>query len=295
MKKLLFSLPYAVPLALCLAGCPSSNGLANVPSNAVSSGSSSNNVANVATSNEAVTSAPSPKTATSKVTPKATPKSVVQTATKTTAKTAPAKAPDKTYRVVDEAQPGFPPVIVKELHKLAVAPPPASMKVPEKARLLFSTSKGDITVQLNGKAAPLHVKSFVYLAQKGYFNGTTFHRFADLTGGQGDPARIIQGGDPLSKNLKFRALAGAGGPGYTIPREYNSLRHDAMVLAMARTANPDSAGSQFYFTLDATPFLDKDQAQDGFGYTVFGKVVKGQNVVLKLQQNDVLKRVSVVK
>ena len=195
--------------------------------------------------------------------------------------------PQKTYKIADEAQPGYPEELARALRKLTVAPPPASMKAPDKARVQITTSKGVITVELNGKAAPLHVKSFLYLSQKGFYNGTTFHRYV--------PGFVIQGGDPLSKTPNLRQMAGAGGPGYRIPREYNSLKHNAMVLAMARTADPDSAGSQFYFTLEPQFSLDKENSQDGFGYTVFGKVLKGQDVVLKLRQDDVLKRVIVLK
>ena len=282
MKRFFLSLPLAVPLAWSLVGCASTisgtaetSNTANASStsntsNDANSGHVDNNVANNATDNSTSTA-----NATSASNPASASKST--SASDAASGTASAK---KTYRVVDEAQPSFPAPLVQALHKLAVPPPPASMKVPDKARVLFSTSKGDITVELNGKAAPLHVKSFLYLAQKGYFNGTTFHRFADLSGGVGQPARIIQGGDPLTKSTEYRALAGSGGPGYAIPREYNSLKHSAMVLAMARTGDPDSAGSQFYFTLDATPFLDKENSADGFGYTVFGKVIQGQSVVL---------------
>jgi cyclophilin family peptidyl-prolyl cis-trans isomerase len=115
-----------------------------------------------------------------------------------------------------------------------------------------------------------------------FYNSTRFHRY--------EPGFVIQGGDPLTKDAAARAGAGSGGPGYQVPREYNSLKHDAMVLAAARTNDPDSAGSQFYFTLQPAPFLD-----EGEGYTVYGKVTKGQDVVLKLRADDVLKKVTVAK
>ncbi|HVF85479.1 MAG TPA: peptidylprolyl isomerase, partial [Abditibacteriaceae bacterium] len=170
--------------------------------------------------------------------------------------------------------------------------------VAAKARVRLTTSKGDIVVELNGKAAPLHAKSFLYLSGKGFFDGTVFHRY--------EPGFVIQGGDPLSKNPKFGApyatmtgsasgFHGSGGPGYQVPREYNSLKHTAMVLSAARTSDPDSAGSQFYITLADASFLDQENSQDGFGYTVFGKVLQGQNVVLKLRAGDSLKSATVLK
>jgi cyclophilin family peptidyl-prolyl cis-trans isomerase len=159
------------------------------------------------------------------------------------------------------------------------------------------TSKGNIEVQLNGKAAPLHVKNFLYLSGRKFYDGTRFHRY--------EPGFVIQGGDPISKFPEYGApyasvtnspsgFHGTGGPGYEVPREYNSLKHDEMALAAARSSDPDSAGSQFYFTLKDVPFLDKEQSQDGVGYTVFGKVLKGKDVVMKLRAGDVLKQVIVL-
>ena len=164
--------------------------------------------------------------------------------------------------------------------------PPLAMKVPAKVKVVLTTNRGPITLELDGKAAPLHVKSFVYLANKGFYDGTTFHRHADLLGnGKG---YIVQGGDPLTKNASAVAFAGMGGPGYEIPREHNKLTHQKLVIAAARTQDPDSAGSQFYITQDAVPFLD-----EGDGYTVFGKVVGGAGAALKLTQGDILQRVKV--
>lgn len=186
------------------------------------------------------------------------------------------------YKVVDEAQPGMPDELKAALKKVAVPPPPATMKVPDKARIRLQTSQGPITVELNGKEAPLHVKSFLYLSQKGFYNGTVFHRYV--------PDFVIQGGDPLTKNPALKEFFGTGGPGYQIPREHNSLTHEGFVFAMARSSDPDSAGSQFYITLAPQPNLDQ-----GDGYTVFGKVTEGNAVVLKLRQGDTLKSVTLLK
>ena len=194
--------------------------------------------------------------------------------------TATTGAANSEYKVVEESQPGMPPEVVAALKKVAVPPPPAKTKAPDKARIRIVTSKGPITVELNGKAAPLHVKSFLYLAQRGFYNGTVFHRY--------EPGFVIQGGDPLTKMPEMQEYFGIGGPGYQVPREFNNLKHDAMVFSMARSQDPDSAGSQFYITLDPAPHLDE-------GYTAFGKVTEGQNTVLKLCKGDTLKSITVLK
>ena len=201
-----------------------------------------------------------------------------------------APAPAKTYAVKKaediELGAGAPPAMVEKyraaLKAVAVEPPPLDTKLADKVSLVLNTSRGPITVELDAKAAPLHVRSFVYLAGKGFFNGTKFHRHADLSGdGKGF---IIQGGDPLSKTPATNSFAGMGGPGYEIPREFNALKHDKLVIAAARSNDPDSAGSQFYITQGAVPFLDE-------GYTVFGKVVDGGGFAMRLSQNDVLKSI----
>ena len=207
---------------------------------------------------------------------------------------APKTGEDERYRATAADEKGFgegaPPEMIAT-YKAAMAKahqmrPPLGMKVPDKVKVVMTTNRGPITLQLDGKAAPLQVKSFVYLAQKGFYDGTVFHRHADLLGG--GKGYIIQGGDPLTKNASAVNFAGMGGPGYETPREKNSLTHQKLVIAAARTQDPDSAGSQFYITQDAVPFLDQ-----GDGYTVFGKVVSGANAALKLTKGDTLQRVKV--
>lgn len=190
--------------------------------------------------------------------------------------------PDPAYRVVNEAQPGMPPEAITALDKVKVSPPPAGTKAPKRARVRLVTSKGPIVVELNGEAAPLHVKSFLYLAKMGFYDATVLHRY--------EPGFVIQGGDPLTKNPALKAYAGIGGPGYQVPRERNSLKHDAFVFAAARSQDPNSAGSQFYITLASAPFLD-----EGDGYTVYGKVVEGRDNVLKLRADDKLNKVEILK
>lgn len=202
-------------------------------------------------------------------------------ATKASASSASAGAPDSHYKVVAD-NPGLPPEAWAALQKMQLPPPPASMKVPDKAKVRLDTSQGAITVELNGKEAPLHVKSFLYLAQHKYFDGTKFHRYV--------PGFVIQGGDPLSKSADTSQYAGGGGPGYEIPREHNKLTHEDMVFAAARSQDPDSAGSQFYITLGPQYSLDQ-----GDGYTVFGKVVAGQDAARKLGKDDTLKSVTILK
>ena len=196
-------------------------------------------------------------------------------------------APAPTYRVVDPAElDGAPPAYVEAMKKVRVSPPPASMKLPDKVTVKMQTNRGPITLELDSKAAPLQVKSFVYLANKGFFDGTVFHRHAALMGG--DQGYIIQGGDPLTKDPANEDYYGQGGPGYQIPRERNNLTHQKLVIAAARSQDPDSAGSQFYITQAAVPFLDENE-----GYTVFGKVVAGEAAALKLTQGDKIEKVTV--
>ncbi|PQV63615.1 peptidylprolyl isomerase [Abditibacterium utsteinense] len=183
----------------------------------------------------------------------------------------------KTYRVAP-ADPRLP----------SLPPPPLNTKIAAKPRVTLETSRGPITLELDTKAAPLHVRSFLYLSGKGFFNGTQFHRYDDLT--RDGKGYIIQGGDPLSKNAATLEAAGTGGPGYEIPREYNDLKHEKLVIAAARSQDPDSAGSQFYITQNPVKFLD-----EGDGYTVFGKVVKGQNAALKLRKGDVIRNIKIEK
>ncbi len=197
------------------------------------------------------------------------------------APSAEAGKPDPAYKVINEARPGMPPEAVSALDKVKVSPPPAG-KAPKSAKVRLVTSKGPIVVELNGEAAPLHVKSFLHLSKMGFYDKTVLHRY--------EPGFVIQGGDPLTKNPALKEYAGIGGPGYQVRRERNKLKHDAFVFAAARSQDPDSAGSQFYITLASAPFLD-----EGDGYTVYGKVVEGSDNVLKLRADDKLNKVEILK
>jgi peptidylprolyl isomerase len=147
---------------------------------------------------------------------------------------------------------------------------------------LIATAKGDILVQLEFQKTPITVASFVGLAEgslnlttpgKPYFDGLTFHRV--------EPGFVIQGGDPNGN--------GTGGPGYTFPNEYDAtLNHGAAGILSMANAGPDTNGSQFFITLGAASHLDG-------GYTVFGHVVKGQDVVAKIQPKDVMTKVTILR
>ena len=119
--------------------------------------------------------------------------------------------------------------------------------------------------------APKTVQNFVTLAKKGFYNGLTFHRVV--------PDFVVQGGCPKGD--------GTGGPGYTVPAEFNAKKHVRGSVAMARSQHPDSAGSQFYITYGATPHLDRN-------YTVFGQVTSGMEHVDRIKQGDRMKTVEIL-
>lgn len=138
----------------------------------------------------------------------------------------------------------------------------------------IQTAKGDIVVQLWPDVAPEHVNSFVFLSRDGFYDGLNFHRV--------EPGFVIQGGDPLG--------TGMGGPGYSIPAEFNSdnpVPHRIGTLAMARSNDPNSAGSQFYIVLEDGPTASSLDGQ----YTVFGHVVQGMDVVKQIAVGDVMDKV----
>lgn len=136
---------------------------------------------------------------------------------------------------------------------------PEEIKKMSTTKAILETKFGTMTIKFFPDVAPGHVKNFVDLAKKGFYDGTTFHRVI--------PGFMIQGGDPISKDPNGRGV-GTGGPGYSIKAEFNEKSHKRGVLSMARSANPDSAGSQFFIVVKDSPFLDRQ-------YTVFGEVESG--------------------
>ncbi len=138
------------------------------------------------------------------------------------------------------------------------APPVKSSSAGEEYGVI-ETTFGRMVIRFFPQDAPRHVENFKKLAREGFYNGTAFHRVI--------PGFMIQGGDPNSKD-DDKSNDGMGGPGYTVPAEFNSRSHKRGIVSMARAADPNSAGSQFFIVVKDSTFLDKQ-------YTVFGEVVKG--------------------
>ena len=130
----------------------------------------------------------------------------------------------------------------------------------------ISTNFGDIVIELNPEVAPNTVANFVKLADSEFYDGTIFHRIISTF--------VIQGGDPNTKDQP-PGTWGTGGPGYTIDAEISNLKHTKYVVSMARGTDINSAGSQFFIMTGDAPFLDGK-------YTIFGKVIQGQEVVDKI-------------
>lgn len=140
----------------------------------------------------------------------------------------------------------------------------------------IQTKHGDIEVEFFPDVAPKHVENFKKLASSGFYDGSLFHRIV--------PGFVIQGGDPLTKSAANKGRWGTGGPGWTVKAEFNKKPHSRGVLSMARSMDPNSAGSQFFIVLKDSNFLDGQ-------YTVFGKVKSGMDAVdkiaaLKTDSND---------
>ncbi len=154
---------------------------------------------------------------------------------------------------------------------------------------VIDTSKGTIKVKLAGNDAPIHVGNFVELANKGFYDGLKFHRYV--------PGFVIQGGCPNTREYTPEQVAsgmpgagfGTGNPGYSIQEEFTTNpnnHHKDGSLAMARSQNPNSAGSQFYFCLGPQPGLDD-------GYTVFGDTIEGMDVIGQLRAGDVIESIKI--
>jgi peptidyl-prolyl cis-trans isomerase B (cyclophilin B) len=153
---------------------------------------------------------------------------------------------------------------------------------------VIDTNLGKIVLMFFKDKAPNHVANFIKLAKKGFYDGTKFHRVI--------PGFMIQGGDPNTKKAD-RSLYGQGGPGYNINGEMNDMPHKRGVLSMARTGDPNGAGSQFFIVVKDSMFLNPVLDSSGHpepgreGYTVFGRCIQGMDVVdkivnLKRDEND---------
>lgn len=131
---------------------------------------------------------------------------------------------------------------------------------------VIDTTQGKITVMFFPDKAPLHVKNFKKLANKKFYDGTRFHRVI--------PGFMVQGGDPNTKK-GATGQPGTGGPGWSVKAEFNDVKHMPGILSMARSADPNSAGSQFFIMVAPAPSLDNK-------YSAFGKVISGMDVVNKI-------------
>ena len=156
--------------------------------------------------------------------------------------------------------------------------PRAAAKTPT---VLITLEKGgEILLELWPQDAPRHVENFVKLAREKFYDGQRVHRV--------EPNFVVQFGDPQSRTLPLNdPKMGSGGPGYTIKAEFNKRPFERGVLGMARTSDPDSAGSQVYLMLGPAPHLNGQ-------YTAFGKVATGMGVVDQLRVGDRIKSIRIV-
>jgi len=147
------------------------------------------------------------------------------------------------------------------------APDEASAEGAKGPKAIIKTKFGDMEVVFFPEKAPKHVENFIALSKSGFYNGTIFHRVI--------PGFMIQGGDPNTKDLNKPETYGQGGPSQRLKAEFNDIPHRRGILSMARTNDPNSAGSQFFIVVKDSNFLDGQ-------YTVFGEVVKGMEVADKI-------------
>jgi len=137
---------------------------------------------------------------------------------------------------------------------------------------VIKTSEGEMIAEFWPDVAPNTVENFKKLARSGFYDGTAFHRIVK--------GFMIQGGDPLTKDPTKESRYGTGDPGYKIKAEFNDRSHERGVLSMARSSDPDSAGSQFFICLANVSRLDHQ-------YTTFGKIIKGDDVLGKIGDTEV--------
>jgi peptidyl-prolyl cis-trans isomerase B (cyclophilin B) len=155
-------------------------------------------------------------------------------------------------------------------NSLSTAPAAKSPATNEVA--LIDTTEGEMVVAFWPEAAPNTVANFKKLAGQGFYDGTCFHRIVK--------GFMVQGGDPLTKDPAAKDRWGTGGPGYSINAEFNDHSHQLGVLSMARSSDPNSAGSQFFICDGDASFLDHQ-------YTAFGHLIKGGDVLQKIADTPV--------
>lgn len=157
------------------------------------------------------------------------------------------------------------------MDKPTKAPQADDPNIPEGVHVEIETEQGTIVIELFPDAAPNTVANFKALAASGFYDGLSFHRVI--------PGFVAQGGDPAGN--------GTGGPGYTIKGEFSDRKHIRGTLAMARTSDPDSAGSQFYICYEPQPHLDGQ-------YAIFGQVTDGMDIVDGIRQGSIMKSVKIL-
>jgi peptidyl-prolyl cis-trans isomerase B (cyclophilin B) len=142
----------------------------------------------------------------------------------------------------------------------------------------ITTTKGDITFELYQDKAPLTVANFLNLAKGGYYDGIVFHRVI--------PDFMAQVGDPLTKQPEMQAAWGSGGPGYAIADEFGEgLKHNTEGMVSMANAGPNTGGSQFFITYEATPWLDGKHA-------IFGKVTQGMDILRQIAVGDKITKIT---
>jgi peptidyl-prolyl cis-trans isomerase B (cyclophilin B) len=136
---------------------------------------------------------------------------------------------------------------------------------------VINTTAGDMVIEFLD-VAPNTAANFIKLAKQGFYDGTCFHRIIK--------GFMIQGGDPLTKDPGMEHAWGTGDPGYKIKAEFNDHSHQSGVISMARSSDPNSAGSQFFICDGDASFLDRQ-------YTAFGRLIKGEQVLKKIASTPV--------
>ena len=140
---------------------------------------------------------------------------------------------------------------------LVIVPMHASAQS-ENMMATVETKSGNFVIEFFPDVAPSHVNNFITLSQDGFYDGTVFHRVIN--------GFMIQGGDPNTKDPELISLWGTGGPDHSVDAEFNDISHERGIVSMARSSNPNSAGSQFFIVHEDASFLDGQ-------YTVFGRIV----------------------
>ncbi len=158
-----------------------------------------------------------------------------------------------------------------EKPKTYSAPPPMTIDTSKQYTATIETGKGDLVLELFASDVPITVNNFIFLARDGFYDGLTFHRV--------EPDFVVQGGCPIGD--------GTGGPGYQFGDEITEHTHVAGALSMANKGpNTNTSGSQFFITYTARHDLDG-------GYSVFGQLVEGTDVLERIEQGDVMIRITI--